>query len=393
MELKTKDEIARMSLDEKKAYLQELKQQRAILASGEILRRQSGGLQAAAETMMKYDPTGAFNVLDKKTKTDIDRQELMLKAGGESKTKLLDEMKALTYAISTSKDPAQTELLQRQLTAINTQYLDKFGVGEMEGADVGNPDAWLADYIKTIAVASYGINADGGITDLTRMKNDIKSAARSQGYNALANSDKIDKQVESINADLINREAAKGRKKLEELDIAGKQQEISQSQKENIYKNIDTKYPDLRTKDIPNANKLIGFIVQGESGSTGSRNNAVKSLSRLGSDEALSETDFGRALGRSGVLSTLAKWAKADVTITDAEWNKVKSDIMAAIDNVKRRRQSALNDFTPVGYRGTLLEQIANVPTGSQAPPQQAQKKTVGKQTGNLTDLDKALGL
>lgn len=368
MDIKTKDQLAQMSLDDKKAYLVKLKQQRDLIASGETLRKQSGGFREAAEAMMPYDPAGAFNLMDKQAKTDIDRQELLLKSSGDTKTKLLKEMSALTYAVNTSTDPAQKELLNKQLTAINAQYLANFGAGDSSN-NKGNPAKWLDDYIDQVAFDSYGINADGGIKDLTRLKGDIKTAARAQGYDALANGDKIDIKVESINADRINSEAAKGRKKLEALDIASKQQNISQQQRENLYANIDAKYPDLRSTDIPQANKLLGFISQGESGSTGARNNAVKSLSRLGSDEALSETDFGRALGRSGVLSTLSKWAKADVSITDAEWAKVKGDIIAAVESVKRRRQSALNDFTPAGYRGApILEPIATISSHRPTP-------------------------
>lgn len=362
MELK---DTKNMSLAEKKAYLEELKQQRQLIASGEQLRRQSGGFQAAAEAMMPYDPTGAFNLMDKKAKTDIDRQELLLKATGDTKTKLLNEMKALTYAIQASKDPAQTELLSKQLTAINAQYLDKFGAGEGEG-EVGNPDAWLSDYISKIALESYGFNADGGITNLSKLKSDIKSAARSAGFNAFANGNKIDTKVDEINADLIRKESAKGKKTVEELEIAGKKQQLTQQQKDNIYKNIDAKYVDLRQKDIPQAIKVANIIRSADDGSLSSRNNAVKALSRFGSDEALSESDFGRALGRSiggQILSGLLSKVNSNLPITEAEWKQVRSDIVAAVNALIIRRQQALNEFTPAGFKGELLERVPNLST------------------------------
>lgn len=389
MELK---DTKNMPLAEKKAYLAELKSKLALLENGETLRKQSGGLQAAAEAMMPYDPTSAFNLMDKKAKTDIDRQELMLKATGDTKTKLLNEMKALTYAIQASKDPAQTELLSKQLTAINAQYLDKFGAGEGDG-EVGNPDTWLSDYINKIALGSYGFNADGGITNLSKLKSDIKAAARSAGLNAFANGDKIDKKVDELNNDLIRTESAKIEKVSKDLDITGKRQTLTQQQKDYIYKNIDAKYVALREKDIPQAIKVANIIRSADDGSLSSRNNAVKALSRFGSDEALSESDFGRALGRSisgQILSGLLSKVNANLPITEAEWKQVRSDIVTAVNALRIRRQQALNEFTPAGFKGELLEPVPNLSTEYKG---QDDKKSTGKQTGTSNDLDKALGL
>lgn len=381
-----------MSLEEKKAYLQELIAERDRIASGEILRKQSGGLEAAAEALMPYDPMSAFNIMDKKTKTDIDRQELLLKASGDSKTKLLNEMKALTYAIQTSKDPAQIELLSTQLSAINKEYLDKFGAGTA-GGDVGDPEVWFNDYIKNVALDSYGVNADGTITNTSTLISDLKSAARKQGFTAYANSTKIDDKVKQINSDRSTASGAKSKAEAEKLDIASKKQQLTQQQKDNIYKNIDAKYVGLREKDIPQAIKVANIIRSADDGSVSSRNNAVKALSRFGSDEALSESDFGRALGRtvSGqILSGLLSKVNANLPITEQEWKTVRNDIVSAVNALATRRRQALNEFTPVGYKGELLERVPDL---SKAYKGTSSGSNTSKTGAGSAELDKLLGV
>lgn len=76
MELKSKEEIQAMTIDEKKLYLGELKQYKAQLEASKGLRQQGAGLKRAAEVMMVNDPTGAFNLMDKAAQTDIDRMRV-----------------------------------------------------------------------------------------------------------------------------------------------------------------------------------------------------------------------------------------------------------------------------------------------------------------------------
>lgn len=110
--------VQRMSLEEKKAYLQELIAERDRIASGEILRKQSGGLEAAAEALMPYDPMSAFNIMDKKTKTDIDRQEMLMKANkaqydpDQIRFKLSSRLNAISAQMSqlNAADPEYKEL-------------------------------------------------------------------------------------------------------------------------------------------------------------------------------------------------------------------------------------------------------------------------------------------
>lgn len=81
MELKTKEQIANMDIDEKRTYLTELEQYREQLMATKNLREQSSGLKRAAETMMKYNPTGAFDLMDKSAQTDIKRDQLLRNKG------------------------------------------------------------------------------------------------------------------------------------------------------------------------------------------------------------------------------------------------------------------------------------------------------------------------
>lgn len=81
MELKSKEEIKVMTLDEKRLYLDELKQYKAQLEASKGLREQGAGLKRASETMMKYNPTGAFDLMDKAAQTDIKREQLMKNKG------------------------------------------------------------------------------------------------------------------------------------------------------------------------------------------------------------------------------------------------------------------------------------------------------------------------
>jgi len=353
-------DVKNMSLADKKMYLEELKVERQRIASGEQLRQQSGGFQAAAEALMPYDPTGAFNLMDKRAKTDIDRQEMMMKGVGDSKTKLLNEMKALTYAISTTTDPAQKELLNTQLTAINAEYLDKFGAGKTTATPTdGAPDSWLNDYIKTISLSSYGKNADGTIQNKSQLISDIKNAAKSKGFTVLANSKTIDDRINAIDNDLANAYKAKTGVESDVLEKRAKQINLTQTQIDNAYKNLDAKYPKLRDEGIDLVNSAITFVNAGDKGDIPARNNLVKKIARMGSNEALSETDFGRALGRSLGMNFVDRvtnaLTNANMPITDAEWQKLRS----FAETYTNEMRTVVKEADP---SGTLLRPIKPFP-------------------------------
>ena len=81
MEIKSKEQIANMDIEAKRAYLAELEQYREQLVATKSLREQGSGLKRAAETMMKYNPTGAFDLMDKSAQTDIKRDQLLRNKG------------------------------------------------------------------------------------------------------------------------------------------------------------------------------------------------------------------------------------------------------------------------------------------------------------------------
>lgn len=140
-----------------------------------------------------------------------------------------------------------------------------------------------------------------------------------------------------------------------ELGLAKGAQELAKG----TYDLLDKKYPDLREKDVKLATKLAGFIKSGDSGNITSRNNAVKSMSRLGSDEALSETDFGRAVGRD--LAGMAKdkvsrfITDQNLPISDDEWNKLKNAAIEPIKELVKRYDRADKEFPK------LLDNISDV--------------------------------
>lgn len=315
----------------------------------------------AQEAALKTKEEIAILPKDRSMTVDQIRQQLRIASEGairkmeatpDPNLKELYKKEMEVYVAEAAKDVPSIQLAS---TAVNELY--KTGG---QGPDKSALDWWNSNKPTQELIKKYGITDAGGIKDLTNLKTDVKNLARGAGYTSLDKT--IEDYIDSVNKDMENAVIAARGKSEFELGQAGKIQQLTQDKKDSIYKDIDTKYPNLREKEIPNANKLIGFIIQGDSGSTGSRNNAVKSLSRLGSDEALSETDFGRALGRSGVLSTLTNWANANVPITDAEWNKVKSDIISAISGVRNRRLSAIREFTPKDYKGpVLLEDISTL--------------------------------
>ena len=176
------------------------------------------------------------------------------------------------------------------------------------------------------------------------------------------------------------------------LGLQGKQigiSEAARSAKEGkmkaVYAKIDLAFPGLREKDIPAARKAVGFLQEGDRGNLTAKNNAVKALSRLGSDEALSESDFGRALGRGATASLLGGLASKmtganPINITDAEWANVKSAIMSSVSTVKDRRALAIKQAA--GGDNTALEQVPGVSMSAQGGAKPISGATGSSQVG-----------
>lgn len=69
------------TLEQKKAKLSELQAKLAQAKMDSEYRQQRGGLTRAAEAMMPYDPTGAFNLLDKREELDVKRLQAEKQTG------------------------------------------------------------------------------------------------------------------------------------------------------------------------------------------------------------------------------------------------------------------------------------------------------------------------
>ena len=176
------------------------------------------------------------------------------------------------------------------------------------------------------------------------------------------------------------------------IGLQGKQigvSEAARSAKEGkmkaVYTQIDLAFPGLREKDIPAARKAVVFLQEGDRGNMTAKNNAVKALSRLGSDEALSESDFGRALGRGATASLLGGLASKmtganPINITDAEWANVKSAIMSSVAAVKDRRALAIKQAA--GGDNTALEQVPGVSMSAQGGAKPISGATGSSQVG-----------
>lgn len=345
-----------MTLDEKKARLQELKMELARLESGEKLRSQGAGLQAAAESMMVNDPMSAFDLMDKAAQTDIDRDKVMLMGQTKSRITQLEQLwKDATRALRQARvdrDQPSIKKYEEQVASLESQLAtmapDTWGTHpQNKTTEDGNIKLAVAEGNAYIDQAK-DVNRDGKIDNVAKLEKDIATLVTKYNISEAdiqevhtylqAKKDEIAglKEGALVNSDEARRQAS-------ELD-----------------RRIDTKYPDIR-KSITTANALLRIIPEGDRGLGSARNEAVKKLSRMASDEALTASDFGQALGRSGILSTLTEWTKTNVNVTDAEWSDLKTRLNSAIDGVRSRRTQAVRDFSGADK---ALEQV-NTPSNN----------------------------
>lgn len=219
-------------------------------------------------------------------------------------------------------------------------------------------------------VSKYGRNFDGSIKDKTKLISDYKELARQKGYTSL---DKIiETFVESLNDDMTTTTTTKK----EEID---RQRQIGQESERIIIEKIDKIYPGLRDS-ITKVNRMFNLIKAGDKGDISTRNESVKLLSRMASDEALSGSDFGQALGRSNGQKFFDFFAKTSLNVTDAEWNAIKSRLKTAIEEVKVRRNEAV---TRIKGSDNLMESIRESGTTTTTNPSGQGTKTTGNGNGN----------
>lgn len=342
----------------------------------------SPGLAENIMSARKASEAEKMNAAQLESKNAIEAAKIEQKRedAGSSKQNMLNEMKALTYNINTTANPAQKQMLSDMLGELNNQYITQFGAVKDTSSAV-NPSAWLKSYTEGIALPSYGVNPDGTISDTTKLKSDIKAAAAQAGITVLDKD--IENWVDSKNADLERSYRSGTEKTMTQLEVAKEQEDLRQRKLGNAYEIMDKKYPNLRTGGIELVNSAITFVTAGDEGDISARNNLVKKISRMGSDEALTDTDFGRALGRSMGTSFANRVASAvtgsDLPITDQEWSKLRDFAKRYVDEIRTTAHEA-------DPSGKLLRPIKPWP-GGKNPAGQAQKKTGQTKSGTKWEI------
>lgn len=233
--------------------------------------------------------------------------------------------------------------------------------------DVNAFEWWNTNKPRQDSVSKYGRNSDGSIKDKTKLIYDYKVLARQKGYTSLDKT--IENYIESINNDMTTTTTTKK----EEIDRqTGKAQESERI----IMQKINDIYPGLRDSIIK-VNRMFNIIKDGDKGDISTRNEAVKLLSRMASDEALSGSDFGQALGRSDGKNFFLNFLKTSLNVTDDEWDAIKTRLKTAIEEVKVRRQAAV---AKIKGSDKLMESIRE--PGTTTTPKPAGTGNVDKNSG-----------
>ena len=182
MEIKSKEQIAKMNIDEKRAYLAELEQYREQLMATKSLREQGSGLKRAAETMMKYNPTGAFDLMDKSAQTEIDRKRVEQLGMNKSRVVQLEQLwKDATRSLRQARidrDQPSIKKYEGQIKALEEQLAtlapDTWGNNKKQFDDDvdGNVSKAVAEG-NLLVDSAKDIDKDGKIDDVAKLDKDI----------------------------------------------------------------------------------------------------------------------------------------------------------------------------------------------------------------------------
>lgn len=182
MELKSKEEIQAMTLDEKRLYLGELKQYKAQLEASKDLRMQGAGLKRAAEVMMKNDPTGAFNLMDKAAQTEIDRKRVEQLGMNKTRVAQLEQLwKDATRSLRQARidrDQPSIKKYEEQIESLESQLAqlapDTWGVGAPKNKDTDNDAVEKAVSEGNLLVdGAKDSNNDGKIDNVATLEKNI----------------------------------------------------------------------------------------------------------------------------------------------------------------------------------------------------------------------------
>ena len=259
-------------------------------------------------------------------KAENDQAARLLKLQNGGKDDYLNEIKTLTYAINTTSDLNQKQMLTNQKTAIEKLYLDRFGAsGAQPVASTESADTWLSSYFGSIALPDYGVNADGTIRDESRLIADIQTAAKAKGLTVL--DAKIKDMVQGKNTDLKRAYEANIGEKVNKLEIAGKTENVRSTGYDNWLKEnlpgVETAYKDLNAF----RDGLSMALNQANRSDVGGAYIAMKRV--LG--DAISGSDFAGIAG-FGVGDGLIGLVKAKLGGTPMSDSEAKAFLREAIN-------------------------------------------------------------
>lgn len=182
MEIKSKEQIANMDIEAKRAYLAELEQYREQLMATKNLREQGSGLKRAAETMMKYNPTAAFDLMDKSAQTEIDRKRVEQLGMNKSRVVQLEQLwKDATRSLRQARidrDQPSIKKYEGQIKALEEQLAtlapDTWGNNKKPFDDDvdGNVSKAVAEG-NLLVDSAKDIDKDGKIDDVAKLDKDI----------------------------------------------------------------------------------------------------------------------------------------------------------------------------------------------------------------------------
>lgn len=232
----------------------------------------------------------------------------------------------------------RVRVYQLRLSSSGSPYVDTNNQNQKDAPDNRVFDEQKARDAVTAAIANDDPKTEV-VEGIVEARDAIARIAKESG---IPNNDRSLQMVLSWLADIEKERGQIARElkdsEMRNLDKKAKVQNLTQGEIDNEYKRIDSKYPGLRTEQLPMADSVIEFVIAGDKGDISARNNLVKKIARMGSNEALSETDFGRAIGRQFGDNFLSRLQKAvsgqEAAITDAEWIRLKSFAKTNYDKI-----------------------------------------------------------
>lgn len=327
MELKSKEEIKAMTLDEKRLYLGELKQYKAQLEASKGLREQGAGLKRASETMMKYDPTGAFDLMDKAAQTEIDRKRVEQQGLNKTRKAQLEQLwkdntRALTQARKDQESPEVIKKYEDNIAAIETQLKeidpDTWGAS-VGGGTKENVEKAVAEGKELVkkAVDVTDINgvkgADGIIDNIALLESTISDLRTKYGISS-SDLSPVLSYLESRKDEISKGYESKGKKEDKAFEQAMKKRSEAGASWSIQLERAKQAYNDLKANpsDFSYRNEALDVLLRNETGAAIAKQETMNRLATLlPPSESL---NMQESVG--GVTGFLASRFQADETFT-----------------------------------------------------------------------------